>query len=328
MTRSGATDGRRFTVVAFHAHPDDETLLTGGTLARIVAGGHRVVLVVATLGDAGLADDPHGHALALRRREELLAAASVLGCARVETLGYLDSGLHGGYRPAHDPDESEAQRFAEVPVELPAARLAEVLRQERADVLTSYDSQGGYGHPDHVQVHHVGALAARLAGTPLLIEATIDRRSLRLVLALLRLAGRLLPSLPLGAAHTAFTPHSELTHVVDVRPYLNQKRAAMRAHASQAEGGRDCAPSPYSVGSPNRFSPRSLAANGTWKPVVTPGTHSPRISSPACDRCLVRCSAPLQPSGPSHQPGEGPWRAHARHAPGSAADPAHCWVRP
>lgn len=238
MTGTGVADGRSFTVVAFHAHPDDETLLTGGTLARIVAEGHRVVLVVATLGDAGLADHPHGHALALRRREELLTAASVLGCARVETLGYLDSGLHGDYRPAHHPDENEAQQFAEVPVELPAARLAEILRQERADVLTSYDPQGGYGHPDHVQVHRVGVLAARLAGTPLLLEATIDRRSLRPILALLRLAGRLLPSLPLGAARTAFTAHAELTHVVDVRPYLKQKRAAMRAHASQTEGGR------------------------------------------------------------------------------------------
>jgi LmbE family N-acetylglucosaminyl deacetylase len=238
LTGTGVADGRSFTVVAFHAHPDDETLLTGGTLARIVAEGHRVVLVVATHGDAGLADHPHGHALALRRREELRTAASVLGCARVETLGYLDSGLHGDYRPAHDPEESEAQRFAEVPVDMAAARLAEILRQERADVLTSYDPHGGYGHPDHVQVHRVGALAAQMAGTPVLIQATIDRRSLWPLLALLRLAGRLLPSLPLGAARTAFTAHSELTHMVDVRPYLKQKRAAMRAHASQAEGGR------------------------------------------------------------------------------------------
>jgi LmbE family N-acetylglucosaminyl deacetylase len=231
-------DGRRFTVVAFHAHPDDEALLTGGTLARIIAEGHRVVLVLATLGDAGLADHPSGVALAVRRRGELLAAASVLGCARVETLGYLDSGLHGDYRPAPDADQSGARPFAGMPVEVPAARLAEILREERADVLTSYDPQGGYGHPDHVQVHRVGALAARLAGTPLLLEATIDRRLLRAVLALLRVAGLLLPSLPLGDVRTVFTAHTELTHVVDVRPYLEQKRAALRAHASQAAGGR------------------------------------------------------------------------------------------
>ena len=238
MTRGAAGEGQRFTVVAFHAHPDDETLLTGGTLARIIAEGHRVVLVVATLGDAGLADHPSGIALAVRRRGELLAAASVLGCARVETLGYLDSGLHLDHRPAPDTEQSGTRPFARMPVEVPAARLAAILREEHADVLTSYDPQGGYGHPDHVQVHRVGALAARMAGTPLLLEATIDRGALRPVLALLRIAGRLLPNLPLGGAQTVFTARADLTHVVDVRPYLEQKRAALRAHVSQAKGGR------------------------------------------------------------------------------------------
>ena len=224
---------RVFTLVAFHAHPDDETLLTGGTLARIAAEGHRVVLVTATLGGAGLAGDPTGAVLAERRRAELLAAAAALGCARVETLGYLDSGLHG----EHEPGPGR-RRFADVPVEEAAARLAAILSAERADVLTSYDPRGGYGHPDHVQVHRVGAAAARLAGTPVLLEATVDRGALRPLLALLRVAGRLLPGLPLGGADTAFTARRELTHVVDVRRYLRQKRAAMRAHASQAEGGR------------------------------------------------------------------------------------------
>ncbi|GIF47290.1 LmbE family N-acetylglucosaminyl deacetylase [Asanoa ferruginea] len=224
-----SVDERRFTVVAFHAHPDDEALLTGGTLARIVAEGHRVVLVVATLGQAGLAAGPGGDALAARRRGELLTSASILGCARVVTLDYLDSGLH---------DESAPQRFAAVAVEVAAARLAEILRIEHADVLTTYDARGGYGHPDHVQVHRVGALAARLAGTPVVLEATVDRRSLRPLLAALRVAGRLLPRLPLLGARTAFTAHAEITHMVDVRPFLRRKRAALRAHTSQTEGGR------------------------------------------------------------------------------------------
>lgn len=219
-----------FTLVAFHAHPDDETLLTGGTLARAAAEGHRVVLVTATLGEAGLSAGGTGEALARRRREELLAAARELGCARVETLGYLDSGLDGAYRAA-------ARRFADVPVDEAAGRLAEILRQERADVLTGYDPRGGYGHPDHVHVHRVAAAAARMAGTPVLLQATIDRGALRPVLALLRVAGRLLPALPLGGAATAFTDRREITHVVDVRRYHRQKRSAMRAHASQAEGG-------------------------------------------------------------------------------------------
>ncbi|MER7004203.1 PIG-L family deacetylase [Dactylosporangium sp. NPDC000555] len=219
-----------FTIVAFHAHPDDETLLTGGTLARAAAEGHRVVLVTATLGEAGLSAGHTGATLAERRRRELLAAAAALGCARVETLGYADSGLDA--RSATD-----ARRFADVPVEEAAGRLAAILREERADVVTGYDPRGGYGHPDHVQVHRVAAAAARLAGTPVLLQATIDRSALRPVLAVLRLAGRLLPSLPLGGAATAFSERREITHVVDVRGYHRQKRAAMRAHASQGEGG-------------------------------------------------------------------------------------------
>jgi LmbE family N-acetylglucosaminyl deacetylase len=219
-----------YTLVAFHAHPDDETLLTGGTLARAAAEGHRVVLVTATLGEAGLSAGSTGAALGERRRRELLAAAAALGCARVETLGYADSGLAPGSGPA-------ATRFADVPVEEAAERLAAILREEDADVLTGYDARGGYGHPDHVQVHRVAAAAARLAGTPVLLEATVDRAALRPVLAALRLAGRLLPSLPLGGAATAFTARREITHVVDVRAYHRQKRDAMRAHASQAEGG-------------------------------------------------------------------------------------------
>jgi LmbE family N-acetylglucosaminyl deacetylase len=235
---------RHRTLVAFHAHPDDETLLTGGTLARAAAEGHRVVLVVATLGQAGLAVDHPGDAMAARRRTELLAAATALGCARVESLGYLDSGLHGDYQPADgtgpqggpQPVDGTGRRFSDVPVDEAAARLAAVLDEEHADVLTSYDPRGGYGHPDHVQVHHVGALAAELAGTPRVLQATVDRRALRPALAVARLAGRWLPSPPLDGA--IFTPHEDLTHAVDVRAYLRQKRAALRAHTSQTEGGR------------------------------------------------------------------------------------------
>ncbi|MFI5915956.1 PIG-L family deacetylase [Dactylosporangium sp. NPDC051541] len=210
------------TLVAFHAHPDDETLLTGGTLARAAAEGHRVVLVTATLGESGLADGASD--LGSRRHAELLAAAEALGCARVETLGYADSGLNatGG--------------FSSVPVAEAATRLAAILRAERADVLTGYDANGGYGHPDHLQVHRVARAAAELTGTPLL-EATVDRSRLRAVLAVLRLAGRLLPSLPFGDPTRVFTARRDITHVVDVRPFAAQKRAAMRAHASQAEGG-------------------------------------------------------------------------------------------
>ncbi len=215
-------------MVSFHAHPDDEALLTGGTLARAAAEGHRVVVVVATVGEAGLTGAPVAD-LGVRRLDELHRAAAALGVARVACLGYADSGMHA---------ESEAaDTFAGADAVVAAARLATILEEERADVLTSYDPAGGYGHPDHVQVHRVGRLAAARAGTPVLLEATVDRRRLLCVAR----AIRLVPGLPMtfrpALLRTAFTPHEELTHRVGVRPFLAQKRAAFAAHASQRSGG-------------------------------------------------------------------------------------------
>ena len=101
-------------------------------------------------------------------------------------------------------------------------------------MLTSYDPTGGYGHPDHVQVHHVGARAAELAGTPVVLEATVDRD---LLLRGLRL-GRRLRLVPdevdIAAFERAYSPRSDLTHRIDVRHWTPAKRASMAAHASQA----------------------------------------------------------------------------------------------
>jgi LmbE family N-acetylglucosaminyl deacetylase len=217
------------TVVFVHAHPDDEASQSAGSMARAVSEGHRVVLVVATNGDHGDAPDDlaEGETVVQRRRVEAAASNAVIGTHRVEFLGYADSGMAGEpsglARPFAAADPGEA-----------AERLATVLRAERADVLTSYDPAGGYGHPDHVQVHRVGARAAALAGTPVLLEATVDRTALRRVL---RLVSRL-PGLPAGfdprLVDRAYTPRAELTHRVDVRAFTGPKRAAMAAHASQA----------------------------------------------------------------------------------------------
>lgn len=226
-----------FTLVAFHAHPDDEALLMAGTLARAAAEGHRVVLVVATAGEAGLVrGGTTGPALASRRVAELQRSAAALGCARVELLGYADSGLHG--------DAGGAAGFARADVDEAAGRLAALLREEAADVLTIYDAAGGYGHPDHVQVSRVGIRAAALAGTPSVLEATVDRTSLQRAL---RLVHRL-PGIPADFAPSrfdrAFAGREELTHRVDVRRFSAAKRASMAAHASQAgadEGTRTLA---------------------------------------------------------------------------------------
>ena len=222
-----------YTLVSFHAHPDDEGLLTGGTLARAAAEGHRVVVVVATSGEAGLAaNDPDAAALARVRSEELAASAEALGVARVVLLGHPDSGSVPGQRVG-----GGSGPFCELDPELVAIDLAAVLEEEDADALTTYDAAGGYGHPDHVQVHRVGQRAARLAGTPVVLEATVDRDLLVRVTRLLRVGARVLPLPRMPDLTAAYTPHSDLTHRVDVRPQLGAKVRALQAHASQSGGG-------------------------------------------------------------------------------------------
>ncbi|MGI8699601.1 MAG: PIG-L deacetylase family protein [Nocardioidaceae bacterium] len=217
------------TVVSFHAHPDDEALYTSGTLAKAVADGHRVVLVVATAGESGLASTslPGDQPLGDRRLDELTASAREIGCSRVVLLGYGDSGFDGTANP-------ERQPFASADVEEAAATLAKILVEERADALTTYDAAGGYGHADHKQVHRVGALAATLAATPIVLEATADRDVLRRVVRLLRALHWVLPGLVLPSAETAYTARRDITHRIDICAQLAVKRAAIAAHVSQS----------------------------------------------------------------------------------------------
>jgi LmbE family N-acetylglucosaminyl deacetylase len=214
-----------YTLVSFHAHPDDESLLTGGTLGRAAAEGHRVVLVLATSGEAGLAAGPdNGATLGRRRKAELDRAAQALGCARVVHLGYPDSGSDGAVPGG----------FANVGVAEAATSLARVLGAEQADALTIYDRAGGYGHPDHVQVHHVGVLAAQQAGTPLVLEATVNRHALQRALRVLRAVTRIPAAFDAGNLAAAYAAPEEITHRVSVFAYTAGKRAAMQAHASQS----------------------------------------------------------------------------------------------
>jgi len=166
------------TIIAFHAHPDDEAVLTGGTLARLAAEGNRVIIAVACDGVMGEATGTEARV----RLNELRASAAVLGVARVVHLGYADSG-HG---PLLYPDPPDRIRFARATTDEAAALLADLLREERADLLLSYDAQGGYGHRDHVKVHEVGARAAELVGTVRLLEATLPREPIARVFSALR----------------------------------------------------------------------------------------------------------------------------------------------
>lgn len=230
------------TCVFFHAHPDDEALLTSGTMAMLAAEGHRVVLVVATLGEQGLASPSPGgpDRLGELRLAELMVSADALGCARVVCLGYRDSGPAHPNRGRVGAVDDRPVPFAEADTDQAAHRLAALLREEDATLLTTYDSSGGYGHPDHVQVHRVGAQAAMLAGTPLILQATYDRSRFARLALLLRLAAplrRLLPAFDADALSRAYTAGHLITHRVDVRRQLDAKRRSLAAHATQATGG-------------------------------------------------------------------------------------------
>lgn len=208
------------TVVAFHAHPDDEVVLTGGTLARAAAAGHRVVVVSAT--------DGRIHDELSDRIDELRCSAYILGARRVECLGYADS----GYGPLFYPDPPGRVRFGRADREEAAGRLAEILRDEAADLLLSYEPNGGYGHRDHVAVHHVGKRAAYLAATPRVLEATMPRELLCRVSDLAGLVGLSGPY-PADIVRTAYAPRATITHRINVFRFARQKREALAAHRSQ-----------------------------------------------------------------------------------------------
>lgn len=213
------------TVVAFHAHPDDEAILTGGTLARAAADGHRVVVVTATDGRVNNDDGD--------RIAELRLSAKCLGAHRVECLDYADSGFGAEFYP----DPPGRIRFARADVEEAAQRLAAILCAEDADLLLSYQANGGYGHRDHVQVHHVGRRAAQIAGTPRVLEATMPREVLARVAdaaALLRLPA----PYPREVVRTAYAPGSAITHRINVFRFARQKRDACAAHRSQIGANR------------------------------------------------------------------------------------------
>jgi LmbE family N-acetylglucosaminyl deacetylase len=224
------------TLVCFHAHPDDEVLMTGGVMARAAAAGHRVVLVVATGGELGEVPDDlaAGETLIERRRAETICSATNLGVARVVWLGYEDSGM-AGWEQNQNP-----KAFIQADVDEAAGRLAAVLDEESARVLTVYDHHGNYGHPDHVRVHLVGHRAAEKAATPDVYDATMNTDAFIRAMAAGRAEGLNLgptddgdpaswtdDGLPVG------TPEAQLTTAVDVTPYVAAKRTALACHRSQ-----------------------------------------------------------------------------------------------
>lgn len=222
------------TIVFLHAHPDDESSLTSGSMARAAKEGHRVIVVYGTNGDHGEVPDDlaPGESLIDRRRKEAATSAEATGTQRVAWLGYADSGMSGWEQ------NNDAESFHQADLDEAASRLVRILDEENADILVGYDWHGGYGHPDHVKVHQVAHRAAELAARPpRLLEATMNRDRMRQWHTLVVAAGQdpgFDPDGPMDDGNPLGTPEADLHWQVDVSDFIGQRRAAMQAHASQA----------------------------------------------------------------------------------------------
>ncbi|GAA3046730.1 N-acetyl-1-D-myo-inositol-2-amino-2-deoxy-alpha-D-glucopyranoside deacetylase [Streptomyces olivoverticillatus] len=244
--------GRRLLLV--HAHPDDESINNGATMAKYAAEGVHVTLVTCTLGEEGEVIPPElahlaadrDNALGAHRMGELAAAMRELGVEDHRFLGgpgcYRDSGMMGA--PQNDRPES----FWRADLDEAAAHLVEVIRAVRPQVLVTYDPDGGYGHPDHIQAHRVAMRAADLAAEPAFRRDLGDPHEIAKIywncvplsvveagFARLRAAGREIPfpGIATAADVPGVLPDEEVTAAVDTTAHAAAKAAAMRAHATQ-----------------------------------------------------------------------------------------------
>ena len=160
------TAPRALTLMTVHAHPDDETIGTGGTMAKAVRDGRRVVLVTGTRGELGEIvvpelDTPENHRrLGEIRAAELEAAMGELGVTEWENLGYRDSDMMGRV------GNLDARSFWQADLDDAARRLVWLIRRSQPDVITTYNEYGGYGHPDHIRTHDVAVRAWPRSGDP------------------------------------------------------------------------------------------------------------------------------------------------------------------
>jgi len=244
------------TLMAVHAHPDDESNSTGGTLARYSAEGVRTVLVTCTNGEYGdapghIKPDEDGHDpddVARIRLGELEIATAALGVTHVETLGYRDSGMKGW--PANDhPDAFHAQ-----PDDVVTARLVALMERYRPQVVVTYFGNSGYNHPDHLKAHDITQRAVKDSGIPRKLYLIARPRSYReRMRAVAEEFGIEMPQMPTPpppdpAASDATTVEEAppprpfgvddemITTHIDASAYALQKRAALGAHLSQLEG--------------------------------------------------------------------------------------------
>lgn len=226
------------TVMAVHAHPDDETIFTGGTLAAYAARGARVVVVTLTDGrlgydEAGLAGNVEGHdelQTILNRAVELSGALGELGVAEHYALGYGDSGMAGWPQ-----NTEEGSLCAADPAEV-AGRLAEVIDEVGPEVVLTYDANGFYGHPDHIRCHEVTVAALERSSLDdiRLFEIAMPRGAVEGMVAM---AGEQADELPDWVHDTTSfaVPDDEVTTTLDVSAFAGAKYRALTKHATQVD---------------------------------------------------------------------------------------------
>jgi len=221
--------------MAVHAHPDDEGIQTGGVLALARRRGIDTVLVTCTNGDMGdspdgLKPEADGHDAAATtqlRLDELRQAAAALGIGHLELLGYRDSGMMGW------PQNQDPAAFWNAPVDEAIDRVAALMERYRPEVVVTYDDNGLYGHPDHIQAHRAAFGAAERTGIPLKVYEIAFPRSLMEAWAqMAREQGEELPE-PDESERPPGTPDELITTHVDVASVWDAKWASIHAHQSQ-----------------------------------------------------------------------------------------------
>jgi LmbE family N-acetylglucosaminyl deacetylase len=221
------------TLLLVHAHPDDESVATGGVMLRAHQQGHRVILVTATRGEMGeihnMDEAEARPRLGEIRTEELRRSCEILGVDRQEFLGYRDSGM-AGEGSNDDPRSFHMASLAEA-----AERLAVILREERPDVVVTYTPDGTYGHPDHIKAHHTTIAALDMLEREGWRPAkaylhAIPRSFIQQMAERAREAGI---DMGPGGIRILGIPDEEVTTVVDVGDLVEQKIASFRAHVSQ-----------------------------------------------------------------------------------------------
>jgi N-acetyl-1-D-myo-inositol-2-amino-2-deoxy-alpha-D-glucopyranoside deacetylase len=240
----GGDDDRRLLLV--HAHPDDEAIGTGATMAKYAAEGARVTLVTCTLGELGevipeeLAYLAAGqeNRLGQYRVGELDAACQALGVTDHRFLGgpgrWRDSGMMGL------PANGDPGCFWQADVDEAAAELVAVVREVRPQVIVTYDANGFYGHPDHIQAHRVAWRAVQLAGDPAFELAAGSAFELAAGPAGHQGGARAAPWRVAKFYATAAPGAESVTTEIDGTRYLAAKTAAMRAHATQITVDSPC----------------------------------------------------------------------------------------